>query len=195
MENNSSDFKSCESSKITTYVSKSDQRSFDNNFNKNLRINDQSNEYFKKSLLTDSAFCSLEDKFSFSDSNFYVNSTDKSLTNNFYDSSMNNDFNFKANNFNANYSSTNDSGFSMKTDDLSDIFAGQDDYKDSGHCEEFDEVEIANITKCLGNHGKEMKEMINKNTFMSKSSKQFTFKMPAVATVNMISSESSTELS
>ena len=206
MDNNSSDIKSYKSSKSTTYVSKSDQgfenyeqSSSNNNFHlsdsfkNSFSINDKSNGSTQNSLFTDSAYSSLEDKFSFSDKNFCNQSTDKSLTNDFYDSSMKNDFNFNTNDFGGNYSSPNDNGFSMQTDDLSDIFAKKDIYKDSGNCEEFDEVDIANIKKFLGSYGTEMKERTSqhKNTTITDSSKPFTFEMPKVSTVNMLSSESS----
>jgi len=201
MDNNSSDIKSCESIKNTTSMSTSDQgfekfelNSFKDNFHLSpsdsygidFSMNKKSNGSVQNSMFSDSAYSSPKDKFNFGKSNF-------SDSNDFYDSSSNN---FCTDNFNENYSLPKDAGFSMQTDDLSDIFTENNDHKDSGHCEEFDEVDIANIKNFLGNYGKEMKERMSqtKNMPITDSTKPFTFKMPKVSTVSMMSSESSTML-
>merc|ERR1711971_950358 len=155
-----------QASKSEKRSKKSEQTLSPNNFN-------LPSAFENKVTINDRSYDSLQENlFNPCTTSLSFQTTEKSFTNNFYDTSMNtfdtnfsensfskNNFgknNFGKNNFGKNNfnSLPNDTGlgFSMQTNDLSDIFAEKDNHKDSGHCEEFDEVDIANIKNFLGNY-------------------------------------------
>ena len=96
---------------------------------------------------------------------------------------------FRDNDFYSTFTTTKFDDLDFKTIDYDDIFATEskinDQFNDYDE-NEFDETDISNIKKFLAKYGKESRK--NSECKIYQKSEKFSFKMPSVPTVKMVSS-------